>query len=63
MRAKQQAALDKRLAKQQKKPSSGRTADAQRTGTSKKPSALEQMSRENIGWRNADINHEMRSWN
>ena len=40
-----------------------RTADAQPTGKSKKPSALEQMSRENIGWRNADINHEMRSWN
>ncbi|OSS52282.1 hypothetical protein B5807_02799 [Epicoccum nigrum] len=63
MRAKQQAALDKRLAKQQRKPSPGRTTDARPTGTTKKSSALEQMSRENVGWRNADINHELRSWN
>lgn len=60
MRAKQQAALDKRFANQQRKPSP--TADAPRDA-SKKPSALEQMSRENLGWRNADTNHEMRSWN
>ncbi|KAF2996892.1 hypothetical protein E8E13_005364 [Curvularia kusanoi] len=60
MRAKQQAALDKRFAHQQRKPSP--SADAPRD-TSKKPSALEQMSRENLGWRNADTNHEMRSWN
>lgn len=64
MRAKQQAALDKRLTGQQRKPSPTATANAvQSTSGPKKLSALEQMSRENVGWRNADANHEMRSWN
>jgi hypothetical protein len=64
MRAKQQAALDKRLANQQRKPSPSGTGDApQATGKPKKISALEQMSRENVGWRNADANHDLRSWN
>jgi len=58
MRAKQQAALDKRLAAQQKKP----CADAQATAAPRKPSALEQMSKENIGWRNADAQVELRRW-
>lgn len=64
MRAKQQAALDKRFANQQRKPSPTPTADAlQSTSKPKKLSALEQMSRESVGWRNADANHETRSWN
>ncbi|KAF2621866.1 hypothetical protein BU25DRAFT_415712 [Macroventuria anomochaeta] len=64
MRAKQQAALDKRLTSQQRKPSPKPTADASQLASGrKKLSALEQMSRENIGWRNADANHEMRGWN
>ncbi|KAJ4377023.1 hypothetical protein N0V86_006462 [Didymella sp. IMI 355093] len=64
MRAKQQAALDKRFANQQRKPSPSGTGDVpQATGKAKKISALEQMSRENVGWRNADTNHDLRSWN
>ncbi|UPX10174.1 uncharacterized protein EKO05_0000845 [Ascochyta rabiei] len=64
MRAKQQAALDKRFAAQQRKPSPISTVDApQSTSGSKKLSALEKLSKENVGWRNADANHEMRSWN
>ncbi|KAJ4988409.1 hypothetical protein SVAN01_06026 [Stagonosporopsis vannaccii] len=64
MRAKQQAALDKRLANQRKNPTPSSAAAApQPSGSTKKLSALEQMSRENVGWRNADANHEMRSWN
>ncbi|RAR09741.1 ankyrin repeat-containing protein [Stemphylium lycopersici] len=57
MRAKQQAALDKRFANPPKKTSS---AAAQ---TTRKPSALEEASRENIGWRNADAQAEFRNWN
>lgn len=60
MRAKQQAALDKRLAN---KPTKTATAGPQTTTGPKKPSALEQLSRENVGWRNADAQAEMRSWN
>ena len=64
MRAKQQAALDKRLANQQRKPSPVLDGDAlQANSKPKKMSALEQMSRENVGWRNADANHDLRSWN
>jgi hypothetical protein len=64
MRAKQQAALDKRFAAKQKGQPPTLTADAsQPTSGSKKMSALEQMSKENVGWRNADANHELRSWN
>lgn len=59
MRAKQQAALDKRLAAQQKKPAATASASAQST---RKPTALEQMSKENMGWRNADAQAEMRRW-
>lgn len=58
MRAKQQAALDKRLAQQQK-PTGTTSPAAQAT---KKPSALEQMSKENLGWRNADAQAGMRRW-
>ncbi|USP75455.1 ankyrin repeat-containing protein [Curvularia clavata] len=57
MRAQQQAALDKRLAKQPRR-ASPTAAPARR-----KPSALEQASRENVGWRNADAQAELRSWN
>lgn len=59
MRAKQQAALDKRLAAQQKKPTATATVSAQAT---KKLTALEQMSKENVKWRNADAQAEMRRW-
>ena len=59
MRAKQQAALDKRLASQSKKPTPTSTASAQST---KKPTALEQMSKENVGWRNVDAQTEFRRW-
>jgi hypothetical protein len=57
MRAKQQAALDKRLVGQPKKSS---PAGAQAT---RKPTALEEASRENIGWRNADAQAEFWNWN
>jgi hypothetical protein len=57
MRAKQQAALDKRFAARQKKPTA--TASTQPT---RKPTALEQMSKENVGWRNADAQAELRRW-
>jgi hypothetical protein len=60
MRTKQQAALDKRLAAQKKKPTATTTASAQAT---RKPTALEQASKENLGWRNADAQAELRSWN
>jgi hypothetical protein len=57
MRAKQQEALDKRFANQPKKTT---PAGAQST---RKPSALEEASRENVGWRNADAQTEWRNWN
>jgi hypothetical protein len=60
MRAKQQAALDKRLAAATKKPTATTTAGAQAT---RKPTALEQASKENLGWRNADAQAELRNWN
>jgi|TARA_R110002003_G_scaffold626_5_gene20900 hypothetical protein len=62
MRAKQQAALDKRLASRQKKPTPAAEVAAQPTSTAKKPSALEQMSKENLGWRNADAQADLRRW-
>jgi hypothetical protein len=59
MRAKQQEALDKRFANQPKKTATA-SAGAQST---RKPSALEEASRENVGWRNADAQAEWRNWN
>lgn len=56
MRANQQAALDKRL----NQPRKSSPAGAQ---SSRKPTALEEASRENIGWRNADAQAEFRNWN
>ncbi|KAI4607133.1 uncharacterized protein J4E88_009393 [Alternaria novae-zelandiae] len=56
MRANQQAALDKRL----NQPRKSSPAGAQAT---RKPTALEEASRENIGWRNADAQAEFRNWN
>jgi len=56
MRANQQAALDKRL----NQPRKSSPAGAQST---RKPTALEEASRENIGWRNADAQAEFRNWN
>lgn len=61
MRAKQQAALDKRLAAQQKRPTA--TAGPQATAAPKKLSALEQMSKDNLGWREADAQADLRRWN
>jgi hypothetical protein len=60
MRAKQQAALDKRFAAQQKKPSATPTATA--TSAPRKQTAMEQMSKENVGWRNVDAQAELRRW-
>lgn len=57
MRAKQQEALSKRLANQPRK-----TAPAA-TQPPRKMSALEEASRENVGWRNADAQAEWRNWN
>ncbi|KAF1850499.1 uncharacterized protein K460DRAFT_412196 [Cucurbitaria berberidis CBS 394.84] len=59
MRAKQQAALDKRFANQPKKSTAVPTASTQ---SSKKPTALEEMSKENVGWRNVDAQTEFRRW-
>ncbi|KAI4944207.1 hypothetical protein J4E91_008760 [Alternaria rosae] len=56
MREKQQAALDKRLNQPRKSSPAGVQA-------TKKPTALEEASRENIGWRNADAQAEFRNWN
>ncbi|KAF2028362.1 hypothetical protein EK21DRAFT_113993 [Setomelanomma holmii] len=61
MRAKQQAALDKRLATQQAKPATTAGASTQ-SASAGKPSALEQMSKENLGWRNADAQADLRRW-
>jgi hypothetical protein len=55
----QQTALDKRFAAK-KKPTATTTAGAQAT---RKPTALEQASKENLGWRNADAQAELRNWN
>lgn len=60
LRAKQQAALERRFAAQQKKGTVTAKIDAQ---TKKKPTALEQASRENVGYRNMDAQVEFRSWN
>jgi hypothetical protein len=60
MRAKQQAALEKRFAAKQKKIAAVPNADAQ---AKKKLSVLEQASRENVGYRNMDTQAEYRSWN
>jgi hypothetical protein len=60
MRAKQQAALEKRFAAKQKKSAAVTNADAQ---AKKKLSVLEQASRENVGYRNMDTQAEYRSWN
>jgi hypothetical protein len=57
MRAKQQAALDKRLARE---PKTTRPAGTPvQTGAG----ALEQASRENVAWRNIDAQAEFRNWN
>lgn len=59
MRAKQQAALDKRFASQMKKPTAPSTTASQ---AAKKPTALEQMSKENVGYRDLDAQSEFRRW-
>jgi hypothetical protein len=60
LRGKQQAALDKRFAAQQKKDTATGMLNAQ---FKKKPTALEQASKENVGYRNMDAQVEFRSWN
>ncbi|KAH4070863.1 hypothetical protein HBI25_170730 [Parastagonospora nodorum] len=60
LRAKQQAALDKRFVAQQKKGTATGMINAQ---AKKKPTALEQASKENVGFRNMDAQVEFRSWN
>ncbi|KAH7359849.1 hypothetical protein BKA66DRAFT_472170 [Pyrenochaeta sp. MPI-SDFR-AT-0127] len=59
MRARQQAALDKRFASQPKKIAPTLTTVPQ---TTKKPTALEQISKENVGYRNLDAQTEFRRW-
>jgi hypothetical protein len=59
MRAKQQAALDKRLVGQRKPRGHSPTG----TQATRKPTALEEASKENIGWRNADAQAMFRNWN
>jgi DnaJ-domain-containing protein 1 len=60
MHAKQQAALEKRFAAKQKKSAAATNATSQ---AKKKLSALEQASRENVGYRNMDAQAEYHSWN
>ncbi|KAF2821025.1 hypothetical protein CC86DRAFT_373934 [Ophiobolus disseminans] len=62
MRAKQQAALDKRFATQQKKSTATAGVGTQATTTSKKPTALEQMSKDNVSYRNMDAQVEWQRW-
>jgi hypothetical protein len=62
MRAKQQAALDKRFASQVKKKSTTIATSVQPAVASKNPSALEQMSKENLAWRNADAQVDVLRW-
>ncbi|KAF1936807.1 hypothetical protein EJ02DRAFT_459230 [Clathrospora elynae] len=59
MRAKQKAALDKRFPNQPTKPRTASPAGAQPT---RKPSALQEASKENVGWRNIDMQTEFRRW-
>ncbi|KAH7084499.1 hypothetical protein FB567DRAFT_629976 [Paraphoma chrysanthemicola] len=63
MRAKQQAALDRRLASQQRKSKPAADEVAKPSSVNKRPTALEQMSKENLGWRNADAQADLRRWN
>jgi hypothetical protein len=60
LRAKQQAALDKRLAAKQKKLLAATSVSGQ---AKRKQTALEQASKENVGYRNMDSQLEYRSWN
>ncbi|KAF2279426.1 uncharacterized protein EI97DRAFT_430503 [Westerdykella ornata] len=65
-RARRAAAVEQRLASQQKKKS-GAGANASATPSAaapkRKETALEQMSRENKGWRDADQQADLRAWN
>ncbi|KAF9729160.1 hypothetical protein PMIN06_000066 [Paraphaeosphaeria minitans] len=64
-RERRAAAAQQRLAGQQKRSGNGSGVGAGSGGAKKKkkPSALEQMSAENRGWRVADEQAELRSWN
>ncbi|KAF2450407.1 hypothetical protein P171DRAFT_426791 [Karstenula rhodostoma CBS 690.94] len=59
-RERRAAAVQQRLAGQQKRAGNGAGGGGV---AKKKPSALEQMSAENRGWRAADEQAELRSWN
>jgi hypothetical protein len=57
MRAKQQAALEKRFGKQEVK-----RHIAAASAVPKKTGAMEQASRENLGWRTLDAQQEFLRW-
>jgi hypothetical protein len=59
-RERRAAAAQQRLAGQQKRTGNGAGASV---AAKRKPSALEQLSAENRGWRAADEQAELRSWN
>ncbi|KAF1997817.1 hypothetical protein P154DRAFT_578554 [Amniculicola lignicola CBS 123094] len=59
-RARRAAAVEQRLAAQTKKGASSGTAPV---APKKKETALEQLSRENKGWRDADDAANLRAWN
>lgn len=62
-RARRAAAVEQRLAQQKKKVPSSASASASRPVPKKNETALEQMSRENKGWRDADQQADLRAWN
>ncbi|KAF2199191.1 hypothetical protein GQ43DRAFT_442701 [Delitschia confertaspora ATCC 74209] len=63
-RARRLAATEKRLAAQKQRHSAKPGSDTTTPVNGKKKlSALEEASRENLGWRNADEGHALRSWN
>lgn len=59
MRAKQQAALDKRFAVVQQNKS---TISTVTTAAPRQPSALEKMSKENVAWRAMDAQMKVQRW-
>ncbi|KAK3201483.1 hypothetical protein GRF29_185g1096387 [Pseudopithomyces chartarum] len=62
-RERRAAAVQQRITDQQKRTGGGRGGVSGSAATKKKPNALEQLSAENRGWRAADEQAELRSWN
>ncbi|KAF2258203.1 hypothetical protein CC78DRAFT_587422 [Lojkania enalia] len=63
-RARRAAAVEQRLAAMQKRSGAkASSTPANGNGEKKKLSALEEMSRENRGWRDADAAADMRAYN